>query len=117
MMCRGRTSEVPVVQGCGLGEPQAFCDGYYDGIDAPPGPPPATPPAAGAGDGEREPQAVPAPALSWPRELRAVRVWLTPWTALQRWWTAWSTAPPPPQLQALINSVTAGQGLDLYLPP
>ena len=63
------------------------------------------------------PQAVPAPALSWPRTLRAVRAWLTPWTVLQRWWTAWSTAPPPPQLQALIDSVTAGHGLNLYLPP
>jgi hypothetical protein len=63
------------------------------------------------------PPAVPAAALSWPRALRAVRAWLTPWTALQRWWTAWSTAPPPPQLQALIDSVTAGHGLNLYLPP
>jgi hypothetical protein len=41
--------------------------------------------------------------------------WLTPWTVLQRWWTAWSKAPPPPQLQALIDSVTAGHGLNLYL--
>ena len=63
------------------------------------------------------PPAVPAAALSWPRALRAVRAWLTPWTVLQRWWTAWSTAPPPPQLQALIDSVTAGHGLNLYLPP
>ena len=63
------------------------------------------------------PQAAPPPAPSWPRALRAVRAWLTPWTVLQRWWTAWSTAPPPPQLQALINSVTAGHGLNLYLPP
>jgi len=35
---------------------------------------------------------------------------------LQRWWQAWSKAPPPPQLQALINSVTAGCGLHLYIP-
>ena len=61
--------------------------------------------------------AVPPPAPSWPRALRAVRAWLTPWTMLQRWWTAWSKAPPPPQLQALISSVTAGHGLNLYLPP
>jgi hypothetical protein len=55
--------------------------------------------------------------LAWPRALRAARSWLTPWTVLQRWWTAWSKAPPPPQLQALIDSVTAGHGLNLYLPP
>jgi hypothetical protein len=51
---------------------------------------------------------------SWPRALRAVRAWLSPWTVLQRWWTACSKAPPPPQLQALINSVAAGSGLYLY---
>ena len=56
------------------------------------------------------------PAPSWPRALRAVRAWLSPWIALQRWWAAWSTAPPPPQLQALINSVAAGCGLHLYIP-
>jgi len=39
-----------------------------------------------------------------------------PWIALQRWWQAWSKAPPPPQLQALINSVSAGCGLHLYIP-
>ena len=60
--------------------------------------------------------AVPPPAPSWPRALRAVRAWLSPWIALQRWWPAWSTAPPPPQLQALINSVAAGCGLHLYIP-
>jgi hypothetical protein len=25
-----------------------------------------------------------------------VRAWLSPWIALQRWWQAWSKAPPPP---------------------
>ena len=60
---------------------------------------------------------VPPPAPSWPRALRAVRAWLSPWTVLQRWWAAWSKAPPPPQLQALISSVTTGHGLNLYLPP
>ena len=39
-----------------------------------------------------------------------------PWIALQRWWNAWSTAPPPPPLQALISSVGAGRGLHLYIP-
>jgi len=59
--------------------------------------------------------AFPPPAPSWPRALRAIRAWLTPAIALQRWWPAWSKAPPPPQLQALINSVTAGCGLHLYI--
>jgi hypothetical protein len=40
----------------------------------------------------------------------------TPWITLQRWWAAWSKAPPPPQLQALISSVTADCGLHLYIP-
>ena len=59
---------------------------------------------------------VAAPPPSWPRALRAVRAWLSPWIALRRWWPAWSKAPPPRQLQALINSVAAGCGLHLYLP-
>ena len=72
-------------------------------------------PQAEPGRGERGPRAAgPPPAPSWPRALRAVRAWLSPWTVLQRWWTAWSKAPPPPQLQALINSVAAGCGLHLY---
>ncbi|MGH3124275.1 MAG: hypothetical protein ACRDND_25100 [Streptosporangiaceae bacterium] len=54
------------------------------------------------------------PAPSWPRALRAVRAWLSPRITLQRWWGAWSTAPPP--LQALISSVAAGCGLHLYIP-
>ena len=29
----------------------------------------------------------------WPRALRAIRAWLSPWIALQRWWPAWSSAP------------------------
>ena len=66
------------------------------------------------GRGERGPHAVPPPAPSWPRALRAVRAWLSPWTVLQRWWTAWSKAPPPPQLQALMTSLQAGHGLHLY---
>ena len=38
-----------------------------------------------------------------------------PWIALQRWWAAWSKAPPPPPLQALISSVAAGCGLHLRI--
>jgi hypothetical protein len=60
--------------------------------------------------------AMPAPPPSWPRAIRAVRAWLSPWTVLQRWWQAWSKAPPPAQLQALMNSLAAGCGLHLYIP-
>ena len=64
-------------------------------------------PGPGGGEGAPTPPYPPPPAPSWPRALRAVRAWLSPWIALQRWWTAWSKAPPPPQLQALISSVAA----------
>jgi hypothetical protein len=80
--------------------------------------PAATPPAPDADGGERGP----APAApnqsppSWPRALRAVRAWLAPWIALRRWWTAWSNAPPPRQLQDLMTSLRAGHGLHLYIP-
>ena len=79
-------------------------------------PDPSQPAAQQPGPGRRERGPAPAPqAPSWPRALRAVRAWLTPWITLQRWWTAWSKAPPPP-LQALISSVAAGCGLHLYIP-
>jgi hypothetical protein len=34
---------------------------------------------------------------------------------LRRWWPAWSNKPPPPSLQALMNSVATGYGLHLYI--
>jgi hypothetical protein len=34
---------------------------------------------------------------------------------LQRWRAAWSKAPPPRQLQELLDSVGAGHGLHLYV--
>ena len=37
--------------------------------------------------------APPAEYPSWPRALRAVRAWLTPWLLLQRWWQAWTHEP------------------------
>jgi hypothetical protein len=55
------------------------------------------------------------PAPSWPRALRTVHAWLSPRIALRRWWPAWPAAPPPPQLQALIDPVAAGCGLHLYI--
>ena len=33
---------------------------------------------------------------SWPKAIRAVRGWLTPWATLQRYWRAWTTSPHPP---------------------
>jgi hypothetical protein len=93
----------------------SFCWAAWFG-DHPP-PRQTAPPQPEPGRGERGlPHRRPAPAPSWPRALRAVRAWLSPWTVLQRWWTAWSKAPPPPQLRSLINSVAAGCGLHLYIP-
>ena len=56
----------------------------------------------------------PRPA-SWPRTLRQVRGWLDPWTFLWRIWRAWSNAPRPPELRALLDAVGQGRPLDLYL--
>ena len=55
------------------------------------------------------------PPSSWPQALRATRAWLSPWIALQRWWPSWWDAPPPRQLQALIDSVAQVAGLHLYI--
>jgi hypothetical protein len=47
-----------------------------------------------------------------------VQSWLDPWRVVQRCWQAWSPAPPPPALQALqalLDAVTYGQPLYLYL--
>ena len=52
---------------------------------------------------------------SWPVALRRVRGWLDPWTFLGRCWQAWSGAPPPPELQALLDQVFTGRPLHLYL--
>jgi hypothetical protein len=38
-----------------------------------------------------------------------------PWLALRSWWRAWSSRPPPRELQELTDAVAAGQPLDLYL--
>ena len=40
-----------------------------------------------------------------------------PWSMLWRCWRSWSPAPPPRQLQLLLDAVAAGQVLHLYLPP
>jgi hypothetical protein len=48
---------------------------------------------------------------SWPVALREVQRWLDPWVMLWRFWRAWSNAPPPPALQALLDAVGSGQPL------
>jgi hypothetical protein len=55
------------------------------------------------------------PLPSWPVALRRVRSWLDPWTFLGRCWRAWSGAPPPPELQALLDQVFIGRPLHVYL--
>jgi hypothetical protein len=67
--------------------------------------------SAGPGSAWRRPSTLP----SWPRALRHVQGWLDPWRVLQRCWLAWSHAPPPPALRALLEAVTGGQPLYLYL--
>jgi len=69
--------------------------------------------------GQRRPDigAEPAVRTSWPVALRAVRAWLIPWSVLARCWRSWSPAPPPRQLQWLLEAVAGGQPLHLYLPP
>jgi hypothetical protein len=42
---------------------------------------------------------------------------LTPTTLLQRYWRAWSNAPLPPELQALLADIATGRPLYLALPP
>jgi hypothetical protein len=59
----------------------------------------------------------PGGVVAWPVTLRRVRSWLIPWVVLERWWRAWSPAPPPAQLRLLLDTVGAGRPLHLYLPP
>jgi hypothetical protein len=53
--------------------------------------------------------------LCWPETLRAVRGWLEPWIMLNRYWRAFCTKPPPPELKALLERVFSGKGLYLYV--
>jgi hypothetical protein len=70
----------------------------------------------GAGDGENGAGADrPVARGLLATALRHVRGWLDPWTFLWRCWRAWSTAPPPPQLLALLDSVGQGRPLDFHL--
>jgi hypothetical protein len=78
----------------------------------------AATPTPGRG-GKMGPERAPGPGrlASWPVALRRVRGWLDPWTFLRRCWRAWSNAPPPPELQALLDAVCQGRPLNLHLPP
>jgi hypothetical protein len=53
--------------------------------------------------------------VSWPVTVRQVRGWLAPWHLLGRCWRAWSSQPPPAELQALLDAVGAGRPLCLFL--
>jgi hypothetical protein len=72
-------------------------------------------PEADAGEGGPALPAPPPPPCR-PKAIRAVPGRLTLSIVLQRWWRAWSNAPPPPELQALIDAVTTGQTLNLSPP-
>ncbi|KAK1185250.1 hypothetical protein B7755_048495 [Streptomyces sp. NBS 14/10] len=92
----------------------SFC---WDQWFAPPGPLDATAPGPCPTRGQR---GGPTPSHQpqqpyWPRALRAIRSWLTPAVTLNRWWRAWTDTDPPSELQALIDAVTTGHGIDLYL--
>jgi hypothetical protein len=95
----------------------SFC--WRTWFHAPPASQPSVPPArpdAPAGRGKRCAVPTRPPHPCWPAALRQVRGWLDPWTFLRRCWRAWSgPAPPPPDLQLLLNAVAADRPLYLYL--
>lgn len=91
----------------------SFC---WDQWFAPPGPLDTTAPDPCPDEGQRggrAPSHQPQQPC-WPRALRAIRSWLTPAVTLNRWWRAWTDKDPPSELQALIDAVTTGHGIDLY---
>src|SRR5262249_19481342 len=45
------------------------------------------------------------PRLVWQATLRAVRRWLSAWARVHGYWQSGSTAPPPPELAALLEHV------------
>lgn len=55
------------------------------------------------------------PQVCWPVALRQVRAWLEPWIMLGRYWRGWSAQPPPRELQALLEWLWRGGGIDLYV--
>jgi hypothetical protein len=53
----------------------------------------------------------------WTATLRRVRSWLCPWAHLQRYWTRWSRAGPPPELAALLAHVAHSLPLEAPAAP
>jgi hypothetical protein len=49
--------------------------------------------------------------IIWQSALRQVRSWLCPWAHLQVYWHRWPTAPPPPELAALLDHVSHSRPL------
>jgi hypothetical protein len=78
--------------------------------------PPHTPPACGTATARprrEDPHAdLPPPAPPWPQALRAIPAWL-PLDHAAELLAGTAEDAPPPQLQALINSLAAGHGLHL----
>ncbi len=88
------------------------------------GPPPPRPVPAGPQEREHHQPGPAAPRTSEhpastqlaPRAPRRPQL-ADPAITLTRWWQAWSKAPLPAELQDLIDTVSAGHGLHLYLRP
>jgi SRSO17 transposase len=78
---------------------------------------PAVTPARGGPAVSIRTEAEAGRGMSWPKALRGVRGWLTPWVLLQRCWRGWSISAPPRQLQHALAWVGVGRPLHLYLPP
>lgn len=46
--------------------------------------------------------------------LRQVRGWLEPWWRVWRYWHAWTTLPPPAELQHVLDWVGQGRGIEMF---
>ena len=91
----------------------SFC---WDHWFAPPGPLDATAPDPCPDDGQRGGPTDPTtPTALLAQSITRSPRWLTPAATLNRWWRAWTDKAPPSELQALIDAVTTGHRLDLYL--
>ena len=84
------------------------------GPDIPPETPPETSPAPASPPAPTTRQ---RPVLCWPVALRRVRSWLTPLHMLQCIIRACDFISLSPEVQNLLYTLKAGQGINLYLPP